>query len=353
MKGRLPSYNGKDNWVMLLVLLPVCVFVNSLYLGKLYYNSAGHFLLATLIAAAVFIINFTVCGFIAVFMKTRFRDEVHIFKRLIFMLITFLLLSGLFLYALFSTYSAIPCFGVQLNENDFAWSYIAMGILNIFLTFLMEGIDRYNNWKENLKETEKLNAAYKQSQLYGLKSQVNPHFLFNSLNSLSSLIQENEEKAETFLDEMSKVYRYMLRNDEEQLVPLDTELKFLSSYMHLLKARYGDGLQLNIQISEEDRVKLLPPLTLQVMIENAFSKNVVSKSNPLLIEISSGDNEMLIFITNIQPKAISDAVDFEAGLDNLVKKYELLGKPLTVNDQTNGHRIITVPLLTKKEEAVL
>jgi two-component system, LytTR family, sensor kinase len=353
MKGRLPEYTGKDNLIMVLVLLPVCIFINSLYLSKLYYSSAGFFLLATLIAAAAFIINFTLCGFIAVFMKNRFPEEAQIFKRLTIMIVSFLLLNGLCLYALFSSYAVIPYFSVKMNENNFAWSYIASGIITIFLTFIMEGIDRYNKWKENLNETEKLNAAYKQSQLNGLKSQVNPHFLFNSLNSLSSLIQEDEEKAETFLDEMSKVYRYMLRNDEEQLVTLDTELKFLSSYMHLLKARYGDGLQLIIQIDEEEKVKLLPPLTLQVMIENAFSKNVVSKSNPLEIKISSGYNEMLVVKNNIQPKAITDALDFEAGLDNLVKKYELLGKPLTVTDQTNGHRIITIPLLTKKEEAVL
>jgi two-component system, LytTR family, sensor kinase len=353
MKVKLPQYNGKDNLVMVLILLPVCFFINSLYLSKLYYSSAGFFLLATLIAGAAFIINFTVCGFIAVYMKNRFPGEAQTFKRLIIMIFSFLLLNGLVLYALFSSYAAIPYFNVALNENNFAWSYIASGIITIFLTFIMEGIDRYNNWKENLKETEKLNAAYKQSQLNGLKSQVNPHFLFNSLNSLSSLIQEDDEKAEQFLDEMSKVYRYMLRNDEEQLVTLDTELKFLSSYMHLLKARYGDGLQLTIQINEEEKVKLLPPLTLQVMIENAFSKNVVSKSNPLLIQIYSGYNETLTVKNNIQPKAISDAVDFEVGLDNLVKKYELLGKPLTVTDKTNGHRIITVPLLTKKEEAVL
>lgn len=353
MKGKLPEYNRKETLVTVLVSLTVCIFINSLYLSKLYYSSAGFFLLATTIAAATFIVNFTLCGYIAVFMKNRFPEEAQIFKRLTLMIVPFLLLNGFFLYALFSSYAAIPYFSVKMNENNFAWSYIASGIITIFLTFLMEGIDRYNNWKENLKETEKLNASYKQSRLDGLKSQVNPHFLFNSLNSLSSLIQEDEEKAETFLDELSKVYRYMLRNDEEQLVTLGTELKFLNSYMHLLKARYGEGLQLNIHIDEEEKVKLLPPLTLQVLIENAFSKNILSKSNPLVIEIFSGNNEMLVVKNNIQPKAITHAVDFEAGVDNLVKKYEMLGKLLTINDPISGHRTISIPLLSKQEEAAV
>jgi two-component system LytT family sensor kinase len=91
----------------------------------------------------------------------------------------------------------------------------------------MEGIARFQRWKDSQNESEKLGAAYKQSQLNALRSQVNPHFLFNSLNTLSSLIEEDEEKAETFLNEMSKVYNYMLRSDNEQLVPLQYELKFL------------------------------------------------------------------------------------------------------------------------------
>ena len=118
-----------------------------------------------------------------------------------------------------------------------------MAIMNIFFTLVMEGISRYNNWRENLKETEQLKKTFTQSQLLGLKSQVNPHFLFNSLNTLSSLIAEDEGQAETFLNEMSKVYRYMLRGDDEQLVPLQTELKFIASYTHLLDKRFVQSLQ--------------------------------------------------------------------------------------------------------------
>jgi len=130
------------------------------------------------------------------------------------------------------------------SEKAFVWNFIVLSVLSIFRTFLLEGVNSYNEWKRNNTETEKLNVSYNQSRLNALKSQVNPHFLFNCLNTLSSLIQEDEEKAEMFLNEMSKVYRYMLRNDEETLVPLEVELGFIKSYHHLLKARYGDGLQL-------------------------------------------------------------------------------------------------------------
>jgi LytS/YehU family sensor histidine kinase len=257
------------------------------------------------------------------------------------------------MYFILRGYEAAGWFNIRFSEPGFIWASFAMGITNIFLTFLMEGISRYRDWQAKMREAEKLNAAYRQSQLNGLKSQVNPHFLFNSLNSLSSLIQEDEEKAEDFLNEMSKVYRYMLRPDEEQLVTLDTELKFLSSYHHLLKTRYGDGLILNVDVSNADREKLIAPLTLQVIIENTFSENTLSKSAPLHIEIASVNGGLIYVKNNKQPRPLTDESAAQAGINNIVKKYELLGNPLTINNEVSGVRVIFIPLMTgKKEEAL-
>ena len=353
MRLKLPQYNGKDNLVMLLAMPAFAIAINCIILGGKYFTNWKIFLMATLLSAGAACIDFIACGWVAVAMKARFPAEHQVTRRLTLMIITFLIISGLFLYSLFSVYENVDILNYQFNEAGFVWSYFTLGILNIFLTFLMEGISRYKDWEKNRLETEELSQTYKQSQLHGLKSQVNPHFLFNSLNSLSSLIQDDEEKAERFLDEMSKVYRYMLRNDEEELVSLSTELKFIDSYTHLLKARYGDGLQLKIAVNEEDESKLLTPLALQVIIENTFSQNIISKSSPLLITISSAGNAVLEVKNNIQPKSITDAMDFETGLDNLVKKYELLNQPLHVTDASNTHRIIRISLLPKKEEELV
>jgi two-component system, LytTR family, sensor kinase len=196
-------------------------------------------------------------------------------------------------------------------------------------------------------ETEKLNKTFKQSQLLGLKSQVNPHFLFNSLNTLSSLIAEDEKEAEAFLNEMSKVYRYMLRGDDEQLVPLKTELKFIEAYIHLLDRRFGQSLQVQLHIREKDKDKLVPPLSLQVLIENAFTQNSMSKTEPLVIHISSNGNNVIVR-NNRKPKAISNAIDFEAGLDNLVTKYRLLNAAEVVIRDEDRQRSILLPLIEKK-----
>lgn len=350
MKVQLPEYNGKDNVVMVMVLAPITIIINSLFFGSKYFSSAGFFVYTTVVTAIAFSLYFILCGIIAVLFKNRFPKECQLLKQLGLTILTFLLTTGLFMYFFFKGYEAVGFYNIRFSETGFVWGYFAMGITNIFLTFLMEGIARYHDWQANLQETEKINAAYKQSQLNGLKSQVNPHFLFNSLNSLSSLIQEDEEKAEDFLNEMSKVYRYMLRSDDEQLVTLDTELKFLSSYHHLLKARYGDGLLINVNIKPADRTKLIAPLSLQVIVENAFSRNILSKNSPLFIEIASADGGLIYVKNNKQPRPVTEESDFEAGIDNLITKYELLGKPITVNDDVKGVRVIFIPLHEQKEE---
>jgi LytS/YehU family sensor histidine kinase len=198
-----------------------------------------------------------------------------------------------------------------------------------------------------------LKSAYQQSRLLGLKSQVNPHFLFNSLNSLSSLISEDQEEAEIFLDEMSKVYRYMLRNDEDNLVTLDTELRFLDSYSYLLQARYGNGLQFQVDVNESEKEKYLPPLTLQTIIENSFTQNMISKSSPLVIKIFVDDNDTLIICNNVQPKMIKENFDLENGIDNLVNKYQLLSLTAVSVEDSATERIIKLPLLTQKKEVLL
>jgi LytS/YehU family sensor histidine kinase len=204
--------------------------------------------------------------------------------------------------------------------------------------------------EKKLGGNRQLKKGLQTKPVAGLKSQVNQHFLFNSLNSLSSLIEEDEDKAEEFLDEMSKVYRYMLRMDDEQLVTLDAELKFIHSYRHLLKARYGKGLELDVNTSEHDLDKLLPPLTLQVIVENAFSHNAVSKDSPLIITISSHGDNIIKVSNNVQPKIITTPLDNDTAMDNLVNKYALLiNSPLRI-EETSATRDIYLPLLVNKEK---
>jgi LytS/YehU family sensor histidine kinase len=228
-----------------------------------------------------------------------------------------------------------------------------MGIINVFLTFLHEGIARYENWRANLTETEAVKKVYRQSRLMGLKSQVNPHFLFNSLNSLSCLIQDDQEKGEKFLDEMTKVYRYMLQNDEEQFVTLDTELKFIQSYLYLLRVRHCNALNIIIDVTEEDRQRLLPPLALQTIVENILSQNAITREQPLDISIYTEVDGAIAIGNNVQPRTVPENPDAEKGLDNLVRKYELLNQPPVTILGNSTERIVRLPLVTRKEEVAV
>ncbi len=165
-----------------------------------------------------------------------------------------------------------------------------------------EGVAFYEKWKKVTDEAEQLKKENLQTQLESLKAQVNPHFLFNSLNSLSSLISEDPVKAEKFLDEMCKVYRYLLRNSEDDLAPLWVEMQFIQSYYHLLKTRYGDSLFLEVDIPDELVWYRIPSLTLQMLVENAVKHNMMLKDRPLQIVITTIAGPRLIISNNLQRK---------------------------------------------------
>ena len=354
MQLKLPYYTSRDYSVLALILLPISIVLNSIVLGMKYYSEWQIFVTATLLACFAFAVNFTLCGGWAVLMKRRFPAERHVGIKLSLMILMFFVITGFFLASLFKGYELIPLFNYTFNERIFFLAYIGMGIVNVFITLLMEGLDRYEKWNNSLKETEELKKVFKQSQLQGLKSQLNPHFLFNSLNSLSSLIQDDEEKAERFLNEMSKVYRYMLRNDEDHLVSLQAELQFVESYFYLLKARYGEGLQLSVRVSDAATKNLLPPLSLQVLIENAFTQNSMSKASPLCIAIDTPTDTTLIVHNNVQPKLVTEEIhDMEAELDHLVNKFQLLNQSPVLIKETGGERSIRLPLIVKEEEVAV
>jgi LytS/YehU family sensor histidine kinase len=282
-------------------------------------------------------------------MKKRFPEERDTGKRLLMTISIFLIMTATVLFLLFGAYENLALNSSGFNEKGIVWAYLSVGIVNIFLTFLFEGIARFDQWKLNFEETEELRKTYQRSQLQGLRNQVNPHFLFNCLNSLSSLIADDSDQAESFLNEMSKVYRYLLQSDTDQLVPLQTELNFLESYLYLLDVRFGQGMQVILNISESNLSKYLPPLALQALIEIAFIQNIVSKSSPLKINISSTDCNCLSVHNNLQPKINDSDTNELAGLQDLIRKYELLNRRPVIIDESEHERRVLIPLLDYTE----
>lgn len=348
-----PRYSRKDQLMLLWAVLPLSLIVNFIIFEKAYLTQFRTAVFGTLITFFVIGASFLIYRTIGQGFRQRFPRDADFFKRTMLLIFLFLLMSALIIFGLFSIYGSVNLLPPTGYENKFTWVYLLIGIVNIFFAFLNEGIFSFERWKNELNETENLKVAYKQSQLMGLKSQVNPHFLFNSLNSLSGLIQEDTARAEKFLDEMSRVYRYMLRNEETQLVTLATELQFIRSYFSLLKARYNEAVELHLDIHEADNEKKIPPLSLQVIIENALFQNKTAKDSPLVIRIESHNGEAIVITNNVQRKVLTEIVEYEAGLDNLVKRYQLMNQlPVRIDEQSTLRRI-WLPLMTNTEEVVL
>lgn len=225
-----------------------------------------------------------------------------------------------------------------------------------------EELERINNTLEQsvAERTKQLTEANTQllkvqkenlqSQFEVLKQQVNPHFLFNSLNVLTSLIKIDPNLAESFTERLSKVYRYVLENKEKDLVSLSTELEFLNAYLFLLEIRFMKKLIININIDKSYSDYLILPIAIQLIIENAIKHNTFSKAQPLKIEIFVDEQQRLNIINNLnvrETKLVSTGV----GLENINRRYALVSDQKPEFVKTSEHFIAKLPLLkTEKTE---
>ncbi len=186
-----------------------------------------------------------------------------------------------------------------------------------------------------------------QSQFEVLKSQINPHFMFNSLNVLSGLINSDVAKAQLFIDEFSQIYRYVLETIEQTVVTLGKELDFMRSYLFLQQIRYGESLTYSVDIIAGQLQLLVPPLSLQVLLENAMKHNIVNEEKPLKIEIYSKGN-FLIIKNPIQPKISGTSTGL--GLKNLIKRYALISKLEPEFKVENNYYIAKIPLIKVEQD---
>ncbi|MEQ8241023.1 MAG: histidine kinase [Cyclobacteriaceae bacterium] len=252
-------------------------------------------------------------------------------------------LLNIIFFVIFGDYKLLEIIK-SLNWSSYSFSLyatLAIGTIMHGRGFLME-------WRQAAIEMERFKNESLKSKYESLKNQVNPHFLFNSLNALSSLVYDDQAKAVEFIRKLSQVYRYVLENKDHELVPLDDELEFLRNYIFLQKIRFGENL-----IVEIDRGKFagfVPPLGIQLLVENAIKHNIVSENKPLKIDIIIND-ETYSISNNIQEKLTKDSTGI--GLKNLISRYEFLTKkPVKILNE-NGIFDVRLPALkdTHKIEA--
>ncbi len=217
-------------------------------------------------------------------------------------------------------------------------------ILIIPVLSIQFGIYFMLRWKKNFSANKELQSQNLKAQLESLKNQISPHFLFNNLNILSSLIDKEPKLAQEFLENFSDVYRYVLRTNERELVPLKTEIEFIEAYVYMLKIRFIEQMQIHISVSKELHDHLIPPLSLQALVENAIKHNKATESNPLIIEIFSDNPAYLTVKNNLQLKK-KDFYSAKSGLKNLIKRYELLSITSIEIIENETHFNVRLPLI--------
>ncbi len=333
-------------------MVPYTILMNLLVLGSCSFSSLKNFLLSFFISIFYFAIIYAFFGYVATIVKKRFPSDNELFKRIGSLLPLFYAMNILALQGLYFAYEKITWMDCG-PQRQMMWWAVGFGCMcSTIITFINEAVVGWEKWKLAINETGRLQNAYQRSRLLSLKRQINPHFLFNCFNTLSSLINEDEEKAEKFLNEMTKVYRYLLKSDDEQIVTLEEEMRFLHSYLYLNDIRFGSALKVSIHIDEQYKQKGLPPLSLQTVLENIIYRNAFSKSSPMMIDIYT-TGETVVIKNTLHPKPQSkEILDYEEALDNLVHKYRLLNLPEVGIHETSEYREIALPLIEKQEVAV-
>ncbi len=195
-----------------------------------------------------------------------------------------------------------------------------------------------------LIEADELRRVSAQAELQLIKSQVNPHFLFNNLNVLSTLVLKNNLEANKFIEAFSKVYRYILNTHDKELVDLRTELDYIQPYIFLLEKRFSEGLSIRIDIPQKYESRYIIPASLQMLIENAIKHNVVSRQKPLNIHVHANGNNTIVVTNNLQSR---ESVEYSSqiGLNNIKKRYLLVGGREVLIDKTETEFKVTLPML--------
>jgi ligand-binding sensor domain-containing protein len=225
------------------------------------------------------------------------------------------------------------------------WWFILLGIVLIAGALFIFYRAKLKKQQQILQLEAKAQTLEKEKALVkyeNLKQQLNPHFLFNSLTSLGGLIQSNQKLAVNFLDQLSKIYRYILKSRDSETVPLNEEVKFSQSYVSLQQTRFKEGLQVNFNLSEDDLCSRIAPVTLQNLIENAIKHNIIDKETPLIIDVY-GEDRYLVVQNNLQKKAFVETSN-KQGLLELQSLYKYITeRPIIINEDRN-YFTIKVPL---------
>lgn len=332
-----------DRWLMLAGIPIVAFIINVIMFPNQFSDDPSEFFYhcstVGLIYTAVYWIIFR---YVTAYFIEKYPSSKHIWQR-IFIQFGLMILGYFFVKYVLGIF--IEWLIPHIHEGRTRHLPEVIGsFMAIFMIWaIYESIIFYTKLQKSIQEKEQLQKENIRSQLEGLKNQVNPHFLFNSLNTLTYLIPEDPDKAINFVQKLSKVYRYILEIRDKKIITIGEELEFLNAYVFLLKERFGENLDINIHIPGEYFKRKIVPLSLQILFENAIKHNIISTQRPLMIKVFV-ENEKLIIKNNLQKKnqVISST---KMGLQNIKNRYQFFTDKEVDVIVTHNSFLVALPLV--------
>ncbi|WP_445731219.1 2TM domain-containing protein [Mariniflexile sp.] len=335
--------------IILSFIIGCAVFViGNAISGGFHFETINEFLISfSLYQLYSFVLGFGNMYFFDFMERQEWKKEDRI-KRIVLGIIgsTVLTLMGLFFLRAFTS---VVLYGHSFHDflvNE-KFAYYQFGLwITLTIVIIFHFVYFYNRYQQNKIKEQKVIAGTASAKFNALKNQLDPHFLFNSLNVLTSLIEENPENAQKFTTSLSKIYRYVLEQKNKELVSVDEELEFAKTYMSLLKMRFEDSIIFDIPERANNPDSKVVPLSLQLLLENAVKHNTVTAKNPLRIKIyEQGDS--LVVENNLQPKQIVKKSS-GVGLNNIMQRYDLLTIKKVNIDKEATRFAVAIPMLTKQ-----
>lgn len=278
------------------------------------------------------------------FLDRRFPWDKRLIKRIASQLIACTVYISLVLVVVMESFESLVCpIPIENQRNFFVIVFVLAFLVSMVLMSLLICMQFFRKWKQSLLEVEQYKSESAMARLENLKNQVNPHFLFNNMSVLSSLVYKDQDKAVDFINQLSKVYRYLLDSGSCELTTLEDEMQFLQSYTYLLNIRYSPNIHFEIAVSEEALKTHIPPMSVQLLIENAIKHNEISSAAPLTISIRS--EEMWLIVENNLRLRSTVENGSGTGLKNIRSRYQYFTDREPEVTATETHFHVKIPLL--------
>jgi len=301
-----------------------------------------HYIYAILITTVLWL----GCSVIIYFIEQKYTWDKHAIKRLMIELPSIIIYAVL--VHMFFAYVSYKNSDLKVDWEQIRADAVFIAVFTILILAIAESVDLFQAWKQSLLKSKELEIENIEAQYLTLKSQVNPHFLFNSLNTLANYVQENPQATE-YLEKLSEYLRYTMVLKNNKLTTIKEELDIINKYFFIQKSRFGSALELKIDISQSILIEKgsIPPFSLQILLENAIKHNVISKNKPLIIEVFSENKNRIVVLNNLQIKEVLNST--QIGQKNIIDRYRFLTDQEVIIDDINEEYKVSLPIIYSTE----